>query len=337
MYRRVSKTEAAARRSSTMESRDHSNAANPKSLMSRGKVCFGLLAAVLIGLSLNALVSCGGKKEKTVHLDLLICEAPKDNILNEQQVKMLVPFEMNNIRYLVQGNILNGNKAINYAKGKTWWKKLIYGQKPLFQEQVLIGNYLKGLDLSSLSLEQPLSVDDIERMSKSYEFVLGFSNEQVSDSSAYSFKIFTSSEDVLSNLTNEILVKYPDAKILLVYHPPYASSILPDSSSTIGKANVIDKPVAPPKVSDENKQVNTNKGTTTVQINNLLNKIANSDDKATDDLRKVLGNSLPVEGAANISNVQQLITDVSNGTRYRVTRVNTNDEGKLVSITVSKQ
>jgi len=35
MYRRVLQTEEAARRSSQMESRDHSNAANSKSLMSR--------------------------------------------------------------------------------------------------------------------------------------------------------------------------------------------------------------------------------------------------------------------------------------------------------------
>ena len=38
MYWRVVKTEAAARRSSQMEGRDHSNAANPKSLKSRGNV-----------------------------------------------------------------------------------------------------------------------------------------------------------------------------------------------------------------------------------------------------------------------------------------------------------
>jgi len=38
MFWRVSKTEAAARRSSKMESGDHSNAAIPKSLMSRGKI-----------------------------------------------------------------------------------------------------------------------------------------------------------------------------------------------------------------------------------------------------------------------------------------------------------
>jgi hypothetical protein len=84
------------------------------------------------------------------------------------------------------------------------------------------------------------------------------------------------------------------------------------------------------KVSDSNTP-------TIAQLNDLLNKIANADDQATDRLRSVLGNSLRVEGATNISNVQQLITDVSNGSHYKVTKVNTNDEGKLVSISVSKQ
>jgi len=50
MYRRVSKKEAAARRSSKMECRDHSNAANPKSLMSRGNVI------VVAGFMLFAMV-----------------------------------------------------------------------------------------------------------------------------------------------------------------------------------------------------------------------------------------------------------------------------------------
>jgi hypothetical protein len=41
-------------------------------------------------------------------------------------------------------------------------------------------------------------------------------------------------------------------------------------------------------------------------------------------------------GATNISNVQQLITEVSNnGTRYAVTNVQTDDNGKVVLITVS--
>ena len=75
---------------------------------------------------------------------------------------------------------------------------------------------------------------------------------------------------------------------------------------------------------------------TPVILNDLLNKITNSDDKATDDLRRVLGNRLPVVGAENISNVQQLITDVSNGSHYYITKVNTDADGKIISITVSK-
>ena len=68
---------------------------------------------------------------------------------------------------------------------------------------------------------------------------------------------------------------------------------------------------------------------TTARLNDLLHQITNSDDQATDELRKVLGNSLRVEGAPNISNVQQLITDASNGSRYTVTRVNTDTDGTI--------
>ena len=83
-------------------------------------------------------------------------------------------------------------------------------------------------------------------------------------------------------------------------------------------------------------QVKTN-NPTTAQLNDLFNKIKNSDDSAIDKIRSILRNDLPVEGAANISNVQQLITDISNGSLYSVIRVNTNADGKVVSISVIKQ
>ena len=84
-------------------------------------------------------------------------------------------------------------------------------------------------------------------------------------------------------------------------------------------------------------KINQSKVPATAQLNDLLNKISNHDDNATDRLRSVLGNSLRVEGATNISNVQQLIIDVSNGNRYRVIRVNTNADGKVISIIVNKR
>jgi len=89
--------------------------------------------------------------------------------------------------------------------------------------------------------------------------------------------------------------------------------------------------------SSANRQTRLTNAPTTAQLNDLLNKIRNSDDTATDRIRSILGNSLRVVGATNISNVQQLITDVStNGSNYRVTRINTNEDGKVVSITVTK-
>ena len=347
----------------------------------------------LIVLSLSALVSCGRKEERTVHLDLLICETLKDNRLTEQQVQILLPFEKNSIRYLVQGNVSNSKKTISYAKEKTWWGKLGNVQKPLFSERELVSNRLKAFDLSSLSLAQPLSVDDINRISKSYDFVLGVS---INQETAYSFKIFTGStgsKDILSFIMDEILVKNPEAKILIVYNPPDSgggSSVLPDritlnkTELTFNKASAKEQLTAtvfPPDVSEENKkvfwkssneavakvdtsglvsavtnghtvisaytgnglsdtcsvQVKVSDTPTPAQLNDLLNKIANADDKATDQIRRILGNGLRVEGATNISNVQQLITDVSNGSRYKVTKVNTDADGKVVSISVSKQ
>jgi len=125
------------------------------------------------------------------------------------------------------------------------------------------------------------------------------------------------------------------------------ASISPDSS-TLSKADEKENAL---EVSEKNKPEIINKVSSTVQpvlsnakskipskkqLNDLLDRITSSDDYATDEIRKVLGNTLRVEGANNISNVQELITDVSKGSRYIVTKVNTNADGKVISISVSK-
>jgi len=343
-----------------------------------------------IALSMSAFVSCGGKKERPVHLDILICESPKDNRLTEQQVQMLIPFEKDNIRYLAQGSILNSINRVSYSKEKTWWKKLGSVQKRLFTEQELVGNHLKGLDLSSLSLEYPLSEDDMNWYIGNYEFILGFNPELSGNLSTESFKIYTRIEDVLSYIRDEVLISDPDVSILIVYNPP-KSSIMPDSiildktALIIGRAGEkaqLTATVFPAEISEENKRVvwesdneavakvdttglvtaranghavirayvssgisdtcsvevkiTVSTTATPAQLNNLLGRIRRFDDDATDRFRSILGNSLPVEGATNISNVQQLITDVSNGNNYTVRAVNTDGDGKIVSISVRK-
>ncbi|GHU79761.1 hypothetical protein FACS1894145_4600 [Bacteroidia bacterium] len=69
---------------------------------------------------------------------------------------------------------------------------------------------------------------------------------------------------------------------------------------------------------------------TAAQLNDWLNSIAKGDDAARDEMGKL--KKVKVNGVANISDVQQLITDVSNGTHYTVTNINADG-----SITVKKQ
>ena len=117
---------------------------------------------------------------------------------------------------------------------------------------------------------------------------------------------------------------------------PMITSTAQESKNTA--SNNLPKTVSKSVIPDKSNMQPDNQITvpTPAQLNDLLYKITNSDDNATDEIRNVLGNSLRVEGATNISNVQQLITDVSNGGRYKVTKVNANADGKVVSITVSK-
>ena len=72
------------------------------------------------------------------------------------------------------------------------------------------------------------------------------------------------------------------------------------------------------------------------ELNYLLMRISTTDDHATDEIRSILGNRLKVEGIPNISNVQQLITDASIGTFYKITSLNTDAEGNVISITLTK-
>jgi len=344
---------------------------------------------LLIVLSLISSISCKSKNEKTLNLDILLCESNKNNRLTDQQVIILTPFEEDGIRYLAQGSVLNSKDTISYSKAKKWWKRLRIVKKSLFSEQELINNHLKGLDLSSLSMVQPLSEDIVNKYFGMYDYVLGFHPELPKNMMTKSYKIYTKTEDVLSFIKNEVVLYNPDVRILIVYNPPKTNilpnSIVLDKTSLFfiraGEKKQLTATILPIEVSEEKKQIgwesddetiaqvdstglvtalanghafiwaHTYNGlayscsvevniigsdNTAAQLNDLLVRIRRFDDNATDRLRSILGNNLRVDGAANISNVQQLITDVSNGNNYRVTAVNTNKEGKIISINVRK-
>lgn len=199
---------------------------------------------LFIVLSLSIMISCGKKNEKTINLDVLICESPKENKLTEQQSQILLPFEKDGIdeenkniviRYLAQGSILNSKGTISYTKEKSWLEKISQVQQPFFTVKEKISDYVTNLDLSSLALEQPLICDDVKKFGKDYDFVVGFSTKQSKLTSPYSFKFFTNSKDVLSFITDSLLVENSDAKILLVYNPPLNCIMSSDSTYSTKK------------------------------------------------------------------------------------------------------
>jgi len=72
------------------------------------------------------------------------------------------------------------------------------------------------------------------------------------------------------------------------------------------------------------------------QLNELLKKIADCEDAASDELRKYSKN-LPVRGVANINKIEQLVRDACiNGTIYVVQKIETDKNGNLAAIIIRK-
>ena len=76
---------------------------------------------------------------------------------------------------------------------------------------------------------------------------------------------------------------------------------------------------------------------TVAQLNELLKQLADCDDDASDELRK-FGRNLPVQGVADVSNIEQLIRNACvNGTTYTVQRVETDNNGNLAGIVIEQR
>jgi hypothetical protein len=74
---------------------------------------------------------------------------------------------------------------------------------------------------------------------------------------------------------------------------------------------------------------------TVAQLNDLLGQMASQNQSAYDNFVKTLGNNLPVYGASNISNAQELANEAFiNSRSFQVVKIETNSDGEVVSITV---
>ena len=76
---------------------------------------------------------------------------------------------------------------------------------------------------------------------------------------------------------------------------------------------------------------------TIIQLNELLQQTADCNDRASDELRQ-LGKNLPVRGITHVDNIEQLVRDACmNGIIYVVQRIESDSNGNLTEIFISKK
>lgn len=106
-----------------------------------------------------------------------------------------------------------------------------------------------------------------------------------------------------------------------------------DGGSTSSKSNLKSNKNKNERTVPESKTSNK-KTMSASEINQLLDKVANGDEKASDKLALTLGNNTPVSGVKLINNVQDLLLDAFLGHKYRVTQVKKDSKGNIVALTI---
>ena len=183
------------------------------------KKLFCLLIVIILFFSLT---SCHNEQKNT-SIDLLLCQSPTENILTNDVREILLPVKKgDDLIFLPQGFIFNTSGKISYVKQKSFFENLRSGITKNTSFLILkekIENYLKSLDITSLKLQVPLSIDSINKIAKNYEVVLGYSADSSILVNQFPFKFFAKPLSISSYISDSILVKKPGAKILIVFNP----------------------------------------------------------------------------------------------------------------------
>ncbi len=179
---------------------------------------------------------------KQYNLDLLVCEPPVDNKLNEQQIQIILPIKKSNKEiYLAKGEVFNTKGKVSYERKKNFLDKIRGGMTKNTSFMILnekIKNHLNKLNLTPIVLNKPLTFDEIYKSVTNYDVILGYSPSGTINSSAYSFKFFTNNVYLSSYITDSILVNNPSAKIVVICNPPI-----------INKPDGPEDPKLPPSIS----------------------------------------------------------------------------------------
>ncbi|MDR0507073.1 MAG: hypothetical protein LBH32_09715 [Dysgonamonadaceae bacterium] len=249
------------------------------------------------------------------------------------------------------------NVGMNLKTEKNAWNKFISffaeSEKHIKSE---ITSYFKELDINELNAKSNISDAKKNTLLKDYirqndySKVIFYDNKGEINYRVWNgHTVYTDIEGVRRILSKFLANNY-DCKFLVVCNPPmYNEDVDKTASRLVAKKAVVEPirltlqpiPVVLPNATPNIKSTPASASipavpasVTVSQLNSLLNSIAKDNDAARDEMRKF--NNVRVVGAANISNVYQLVTDVSNGNSYTVTDIQTDGSGKVVSINVRK-
>lgn len=174
-----------------------------------------------------SIISCNNSLKNT-NIDILICKNPSSPKLTDDLCEILQPFKKGNaLIYLPQGNVFNTSGKVSYVKQKGFLDKIrgnITKNTSILILREKISNHLKELDISGLKLKEPLNINELRNFSATYNVVLGFNTNSSISTTSSPFKLFTNTTNLTNYIRDSILVKNPEAKILIVHNPTFAES-----------------------------------------------------------------------------------------------------------------
>lgn len=176
---------------------------------------------VTIGRAFSIAILIGGctTGRGNINLDILMVDVPKDGALTEDVQEIIMPFQLegDSAIYFPRGSFLHLGDTLSYDKPATFRdeiRKKITLNTTVYLAREDIKDHVLSLSLATfVDKVKPVSLQEIEAMSSTYDMIVIYSPEEVGNAS---HKRFTKLEDMRPYLIDSVVALKPNAKILCV-------------------------------------------------------------------------------------------------------------------------
>lgn len=186
------------------------------------------IASLLLLTAVVVLCGCSTKRAQ-FKMDVLLVDIPKDGVLAEDILELMMPFELNSDSglYSPAGNLIRLGDTLSYEKPLTWResiRKKISLNTTVFLAREDVKAHISSLSVSKFSNKSDsLSVDMIRETISGYDAVVVYAPAKQHDNDLPSC---STSETLRVYLVDSILQKNPQAQILCIIGWPPEIRIL---------------------------------------------------------------------------------------------------------------